>query len=222
MSLWKFADGVYFENSGYHQHPRPTHLLHLTSDEEAQFTEIVQQHPQIGPLGLVIGVPTLHGPGRSVADISTVLLNKDRVKKERQKLKKGGSHGGDHFLAEFADFCAEHPGFVIHSSISANIVVSMQTSLMVSQLVKESLLDGAVNGLVSDAAHRFWLEQNSLLIVTSCYAPSLNRWIPGLFTYSNGASALHFEHHFYALFESIAKEARNRSLTVSDTMFSGV
>ncbi|OBZ71233.1 hypothetical protein A0H81_08564 [Grifola frondosa] len=89
-------------------------------------------------------------------------------------------------------------------------------------MVKESLLDGAVNGLVSDAAHGFWLERNSLLIVTSCYAPSLNRWIPGLFTYSNGASALHFEHHFYALFESIAKEASNRGLEVSDTMFSDV
>ncbi|KAJ3804557.1 hypothetical protein F5876DRAFT_82964 [Lentinula aff. lateritia] len=46
-----------------------------------------------------------------------------------------------------------------------------------------------VNGIVSDAAHGFWREQNSLLITSSIYEAELHCWIPVLFSYSNGASS---------------------------------
>ena len=28
--LWKYKDGIHYINGGYHQHPRPTHILHLS------------------------------------------------------------------------------------------------------------------------------------------------------------------------------------------------
>ncbi|OBZ74708.1 hypothetical protein A0H81_05700 [Grifola frondosa] len=219
--LWTFKGGIYFVNKGTHSHPRLTHLLHLSPSEHAQFNAIMAQHPNVGPLRLVAGVPGLHGSGQSVADISPVLLNKDRVKMECQKLKHG-DHGGDGFIADFAEFCKEHPSFVIYSQLAAVTVISMQTSLMRAQMVKDSIIGESINGLVSDAAHGFWQEHKALLIITSSYAPDLQSWMPGLMSYSNGASTEHYKLHFYALFESIAHEAEDRTIAIMDRLFSGV
>ena len=64
----------------------------------------MKAHPNTGPLGLIVGVPGLTGPSESVADISNVFLNVDRVKKEQQKIKHDTDSGGDNFIAAFAKF----------------------------------------------------------------------------------------------------------------------
>jgi hypothetical protein len=89
----------------------------------------VKAHPNTGPLGLIVGVPGLTEPGESVADISDVLLNADRVKKERQKIKHDTDSGGDNFIAAFAKFTEEYPGFVIYSTLGMITVISVQTKL---------------------------------------------------------------------------------------------
>ncbi|KIJ91296.1 hypothetical protein K443DRAFT_14520 [Laccaria amethystina LaAM-08-1] len=76
-------------------HDRPTHTLHLLPEERHRFDAIVSAHPGIGPLRLIVGVPGINGPGESVADISDVLLNADCVSKEKQKIKKTKTQGGD-------------------------------------------------------------------------------------------------------------------------------
>jgi hypothetical protein len=196
--------------------------LHLLPNEQARFDAIVTANPKVGSLGLLVGVPGLQGPGESVADISDVLLNPDRIRKERQRVKKGETKGGDGFVAEFSRFTDEHVGFVIHSQIGTVTVIVMQSPFMASQLVKDSILEGSVNGLATDAAHGFWLVRNSLLIVTSCYGPDLLCWVPGVFSYSNGASAEHYKIHFLALLQSIAREAEIRKIPITDEMFAGV
>ena len=221
--LWKWIDGIHYSNGGFHTHNRPTHTLHLLPEERHHFDAIVSAHPGIGPLRLIVGVPGINGPGESVADISDVLLNADRVSKEKQKLKKTKMQGGDGFVSAFAKFSTDHPGFVIYSQLGPITVICLQTAFMASQLLKGDLIrTGPVNGFVNDAAHGWWHERNSLLVVTSVYCPELMCWVPGLFSYTNGASAEHYKIHFLALMQSIAHEAETRGLEVIDRFFAGV
>lgn len=73
--LVRWSGGIKFSNYGQHAHQRPAHILHLSKDEKSRFEEIITTHPTIRPLGLIVGVPGLHGPGESVAEISDALLN---------------------------------------------------------------------------------------------------------------------------------------------------
>jgi hypothetical protein len=220
--LWRWSDGIHYENGGFHTHRRPTHILHLLPNERRRFEEIVKAYPKSGPLQLIVGVPGLDGPGESVADISDVFLNAHRVSKERSKLKKGHVQGADALIASFSKFANEHPNFVIHSTLSEEVVISVQTNFMRSQTVKNQRLEGSVNGMVNDAAHGWWKERTSLLVVSSTYCSTLLCWVPGVLSYSNGASATHFENHFLAIIMSIAHEAEARGIPITDDLFAGV
>jgi hypothetical protein len=221
--LWKWSGGVRYEQNGSHDHDRPPRILHLLKSEHQKFVELVEQHPKTGPRGLVVGVPGLGGPGQSTANISPALLNIDRVAKERQKVKKEhGSTNGDDFIASFAKFTTEHADFVLLEIIGSVTVVALQSPFMASQLVREEKLDLPINGFVNDAAHGWWKERNYLLMITSVYSPELACWIPGLMSFTNGASADHFKWHFLALFESIAEEAGWREMAINDELFAGV
>ncbi|KAI9057625.1 hypothetical protein FKP32DRAFT_1583394, partial [Trametes sanguinea] len=174
------------------------------------------------------GVRTLHGPGTPASSISPVFLNKDRVKHEQRKIKQEANPSssiGDQFLAAFAEFCREHPGFVLQSVIGEVTVVSLQTPVLRRQLIKDALLSGPdsnVNGIVSDAAHGFWRDRSALLIISSTFSATLRCWVPGLFSYANGATAEHYRLHFLALFRSMSQEARMRQITISDDLFANV
>ncbi|KAG6856983.1 hypothetical protein H0H87_011372, partial [Tephrocybe sp. NHM501043] len=186
-----------------------------------QFERLVAENPTAGPLELVVGVRGLHGPGESSADISDVLLNRDRVGKELRALIGGPNSKGDSFVQDFADFESECPEFVILSTIGNITVISTQTPFMRSQLLKDEPVDAPVNGLVSDAAHGWWAYRTHLLMVTSVYSPVLFCWVPAVMSFTNGASADHFKFHFLALFQSIAEEAEERDMAVNDDLFAG-
>ena len=204
-------------------HQWPAHILHLLKDEKSHFEEIVTAHPTVGPLGLIVGIPGLHGPGESVAEISDMLLNAGRVGKERLKLKHGSdSAGGDSFISSFAKFSQEHPGFVVFSRIGEVTVISVQSEFMCALLLKDGVLEGPLNGMVNDAAHGWWRERNSLLMVTSTYCLELCCWVPGVLSFTNGASAQHFTYHFLAVFQGIAREAESKKLKVTDELFAGI
>lgn len=222
-TLWKWSGGVHYEQNGCHDHVRPPRVLHLSKSEHQKFAQLVEQHPKTGPRGLVVGVPGLRGPGQSAADISPALLNVDRVAKERQRVRREhDSTNGDDFIASFAKFTGEHPDFVLSEIIGSVTVVALQSPFMASQLVREEKLDLPINGFVNDAAHGWWRERNHLLMITSVYSPELACWIPGLMSFTNGASADHFKWHFLALFESIAEEVGWREMTINDELFAGV
>ncbi|KAF8171481.1 hypothetical protein BJ912DRAFT_1066144 [Pholiota molesta] len=219
---YKWANGVHLYHSGTHAHHRPGRVLHLLSHERERFTELVKAHPNTGPLGLIVGVPGLTGPGQSAADISDAFLNIDRVSKERQKIKRNAESGGDRFIEEFVKFMDEYPGFVIYSTLGTVTVFSVQTNFMRSVLVKDTKLDDSINGTVNDAAHGWWKERNSLLMITSAYSPALLRWVPGVLSFTNGASKDHFKYHFIAVFSSIAREAEARKIELDKSMFAGM
>ncbi|KAF8059496.1 hypothetical protein FPV67DRAFT_1357277, partial [Lyophyllum atratum] len=210
-TLQTWAGGIYYKNGGYHMHQRPPRILHLLPDQKKRFEKT-----------LIVGAPGVEGPGESVADISDVFLNADRVGKERLKLKRGADTGGDSFIRAFAKFDSEHPGLVILSTIGKVTVISVQTRFMRSQLVKEDVLDGPINGMVSDAAHGWWKERTSLLVVSSTYCRDLFCWVPGVLSFTNGASAEHYMYHFLAVIKSIVDEAEDRKLEIGDYLFAGV
>jgi hypothetical protein len=193
--MW--SGGVHYKNNGMHTHARPTHILHLLPREKIQFETIIKSHPKTGPLALIVGVPEVDGLGKSITDISDVLLNAHHVSKEKQKIKRGSGLTGDSFIAAFAWFLREHPGFVVHAQLGEVTVILLQSSFMVSQLVKDGFIDGPVNGTVNDAMHGWWKEKTSLLMITLTYSPNLLCWVPSLCSYTNGASAQHFKYHFF-------------------------
>ncbi|KAG1792342.1 uncharacterized protein HD556DRAFT_1482045, partial [Suillus plorans] len=82
--LYSFKGGVYYIHKGIHHHPKQTHILHLSRDD-------------------------LTGTRESVATISTVLLNQDRVKAELQALQGKSTRN---FVDDFAEFQKNHPGYV--------------------------------------------------------------------------------------------------------------
>ena len=130
--------------------------------------------------------------------------------------------GGDSFISSFAKFSREHPGFVIFSRIGEVTVISVQSEFMRALLLKDDTLKGPLNGMVNDAAHGWWREWNSLLMVTSTYCLELCCWVPGVLSFTNSASAEHFAYHFLAMFQGIAREADSRKLEVTDELFAGV
>ena len=93
---------------------------------------------------------------------------------------------------------------------------------MRSLLLNDYILDEPINGMVNDATHSWWRERNYLLMTTSAYCPELSCWVPGVLSFTNGASADHFTYHFLAVFQGIAREADSRKLEVNDELFAGV
>ncbi|KAJ7166934.1 hypothetical protein C8R46DRAFT_1095583 [Mycena filopes] len=106
-TLFAFSGGVHYINGGTHDHARPTHILHLTAGERDKFTQLVQDYPRVGPLALLVGRPGMNGPESSVAEISSVLFNKDRIKSERRAVKRQGNLPLSDF-AQFSQFEAEN------------------------------------------------------------------------------------------------------------------
>ncbi|KAK0438724.1 uncharacterized protein EV420DRAFT_1279903, partial [Desarmillaria tabescens] len=63
------------------------------------------------------------------------------------------------------------------------IVISLQSAYMSSTVLKDTIIDKPINGMVSDAAHGWWRKRTSLLIATSTYSTILMCWVPTLFSY---------------------------------------
>ena len=224
--LHRFNGGIHFVHKNRHNHVKPTSTLHLTVTEQAQFRNLVEQHPKSGPLQLLVGPPTLSGPGLSAADISPMLVNKDRISYERNKIKAQYSQSnpsGDTINVQaFASFCEESEDFVVQCSFGKTTIISMQSPVLLRELVRESpVSDEPVNGILTDAAHGYWKQHNNLLIVSSTYSVLLRCWIPGLLSYTNGATEKHYSLHFRALFQLIAQEHRRRGLSTSDDSIFG-
>lgn len=223
--LHSFKYGVHYTNGGSHNHPRPTHLLHLLNNERVRFEQLVTANPSVKPLALIVGQPSAYGPGKSAAAISPILLNADRVKSERRKVQElggGAGAGGDDFIAKFAKLERDYPGFIKFSQFGLVTVIVMQTCYMASKLIKDQVENDAVNGIVSDGAHGYFLDPKAQLLISSVYGVDLHCWVPALMTYLNGASEEHYYFHFLVLFQSMAEECERRGVPVTDDMFANV
>ncbi|KAH7874303.1 uncharacterized protein C8R40DRAFT_1171405 [Lentinula edodes] len=222
-AIIQWSGGVRYMNGIHdHNHEVPSYKLHLTQDETAEFVQFVKSNPQVAPAALISGNTV---DGKTVTDISSVLIHAPRVGRMRnQILGQAKIKGGDDFIEAFMHFQLERPGFIVANTMLGGVtVISAQTPFMASQLHDEALqVDGPFNGIISDAAHGWWKVQTSLLIISSVFSQILLRWIPVLISYSNGASAAHYEYHFLALFESIARIVGERNKTLVDELLAGV
>ncbi|KAJ7480539.1 hypothetical protein B0H11DRAFT_2233320 [Mycena galericulata] len=171
--------------------------LTITSDRPTFYTS----HP-----ASALRRPGLRGPEKSVAEISSVLFNKDRIKSERRAVKRQGNFPLSDF-AEFAQPEKEYPGFITFSQFACE---------------KHIILRDAINGIVSDGAHGYFLERTALLLMSFSYCLDLDGWVPGIMTYANGATQDHFFLHFLAMFESMAADAENHGQKITDSMFKNV
>ncbi|KAF8174501.1 hypothetical protein K438DRAFT_1908881 [Mycena galopus ATCC 62051] len=205
-TLHTFKHGVHYDNGGDHLHARPTVRLHLSRKEKTQFSKIVEQNPTAGPLKLLVGRPGIGA-----------------LYERRKVLKRPNRPGRDNFLNAFAQFEEKHPDFIREAAFGEVSVIVMQTPFMASKLVKSMIDEEAVNGIVSDAAHRVWQEKNGLLIVSSTFEPNrLKCWVPGIMSYANGGTAEHYRIHFFHLFMGMARECVNRGTEVTDDLFANV
>ncbi|EIW81980.1 hypothetical protein CONPUDRAFT_72328 [Coniophora puteana RWD-64-598 SS2] len=214
LRIYKYKHGAHVMNSGFHTHPRIPRLLHLTPDEETQIHTVIEEHPMAGPSELVTGRRGLSGPRDSVAVISSVLENPQRVAYEKQKLKNSLKMPFERAWTEFQN---KYPGFILDdfTKLGPDIsVIICQSAFMRSHLVQE--LEG---GIVTDAAHGFWADRNSVLITSSVYSEDLSHWIPVIITWANGTTAEHYKHHFSALFHTMDIELTQRNMHVTDDMF---
>jgi hypothetical protein len=218
----KYAGGWYFAHEGTHTHGRPP-PLHLTRFQKESFQELVVSNPHLGAYALMVGAPRLDGERKSVTNISPIFNNMDRVRKERQKVKKSyGISNGRTFISAFRDFTQKYPGYLFRETLGDITVISIQSPFMLSQLVKDEVLDGPVNGTVNDATASFFELSEDLLLMTSTFSGDLMQWVPAMASYSNGATTQHFYLHFLALFESIAREVERQGSEVRDDLFLGV
>ncbi|KAJ7898235.1 hypothetical protein B0H14DRAFT_2332254 [Mycena olivaceomarginata] len=200
----------------HHQACKVISILHtFSSGVHYQNGGIVNEHPKTGPLRLVVG--------HSVSAISPVLTNAERVKYERKNILKASGSYGKYFVEEYAKFETSHRDFIRTSQFGAVSAVVMQTPFMSACLLKAAIEQEAVNGIVSDSAHRFWAQRNSILFISSTYEPTqLQCWVPGLISFLNGSSAEHFRVHFFQLFLSIAEECDRRSLELTDELLANM
>ncbi|KAJ7825782.1 hypothetical protein B0H13DRAFT_1918505 [Mycena leptocephala] len=110
---WVCRDGAHFQHSGYHHHEKVP-VRHLTLRERVQFETVVNEHPRMGPAQLLAGRPAVDGPGPSVADISTVLLNPHRIQCERRKILNPENKIRDwRFLPKLERFKEKHPDWML-------------------------------------------------------------------------------------------------------------
>ena len=157
--LIHWQDGVRYINGGTHTYAHLPHLLHLLPDEHKQIDKIIQDHPSLGPLQLAVGIPGFNGPGQSIADISPIGLNTDRIGKLKSNSRisqVGGNSGGiTSSLDRFATFQRSHPNFIRYNQIGAITVIVMQTVWMQLQIQHDIIQHEPVHGFVTDAAHGF-------------------------------------------------------------------
>ncbi|KAE9384762.1 hypothetical protein BT96DRAFT_1007741 [Gymnopus androsaceus JB14] len=199
----------YYNGTQDHNHPLLP-ILHLTPTEKKSVKSLIQSNPKAAPAALVSGNTV---DATSAARISPALINPARVGRYRsQILGTGDSKAGDDFIATFMQYQTDNPGWIVSVTMLGTVaVVSAQTPFMQSQLKAEALqVQGPFNGVISDAAHG-----------CSVFNEVMQRWIPALVSYSDGATAAHFELHFLVLMESIARIAQERGKSIEDALFSG-
>ncbi|KAJ7034319.1 hypothetical protein C8F04DRAFT_1349629 [Mycena alexandri] len=224
IQYWVYRDGAHFQHSGYHHHERVP-VRHLTAAERSQFENVVNEHPRMGPAQLLAGRPAVDGPGPSVADISSVLLNPHRIQYERRKILNPENKVRDQrFLPKLERFKEKHPDWTVgvHWVDRVNIIV-LQSPWQRRMGLKDQIKSEAVNGVVSDACHDYFTGHNQLLFLSSTFEPThLKSWLPIVMTYSNGSTAVHYRIHFLYLFRGLAKQCRDTKRKVTDELFANV
>ena len=201
-TIVKWKDGVVYQNGVSHNHQPFEHKKRLSPREHQQTEELIKANPTATPAALRSGNTVT---GESLLNICPGQFNtEDVVRNEVKKIRGPKSSSADDFVAQFAAFQQEYPDFVIAATFLNGItVISCQTDWMAEQLARANTQVKGFSGTVTDAAHGWFAVSTSLLITTSVFSPTMQRWIPGVYSFSNGGTAIHYEYHFMAVMRSV-------------------
>ncbi|KXN92586.1 hypothetical protein AN958_04797 [Leucoagaricus sp. SymC.cos] len=195
---FKWAGRIYVINSGPHHHEKPPTQVHLHPAERAMFEEVVEKNPTAGPSSLQFGQRTLTGFSEPVTEISLAFHNHGRTGYEQRKaIEKLSPPNPTKVFERMRQVCQENPHFFEYSQ--------META-----------------GMVGNAAHNFWAQPNWGLMVSSVYSPAIDRWMPIMVSAMIGASAENYCIHFLNVFQSIATQAEEHGVEITDEMFGTV
>jgi hypothetical protein len=145
----------------------------------------------------------------------------------------------DAHVSSLDDWIEHHQDYVRYYCNEDGInVLCIQSSFMATLALRDVVnkyahpeelelkLEERITGHVTDAAHGFWQDSDSILIVTSCYTKTLLCWVPILISYANGQTADHYRRHFRVLFDSIRDNAesydKKDGIEFSYILFAGV
>lgn len=213
-------------NGTEHTHSRFPNPARTTSAEDKRFQAAYHARPKATTTQLMVGAPSVDGFTPGAPEHGTKFANPAytgyRLRREKAKNGHGPTGGFQHF-ARLKEWKQKHPTVLCEDYTDSNMTcISVQTEWMRQQSLGDLSFNGPQNGLLSDAAHKYWESPDGKLIVTSIFNVLMLKWVPVLFTYSDGTTADHYEYHFLILIKSIVKEAKERNVDVTDELFAMV
>ncbi|KAH7874864.1 uncharacterized protein C8R40DRAFT_1237469 [Lentinula edodes] len=202
-------------NGTAHTHSRLPGVVRTTAAEDQRFRTVYENRPNATSTQLMVGAPAPQGFGPSAADLGQKFSQRAYTSyRLNQEKKKDGNGPTSAFgnLQNLQKWKGKHSTVPCKDYVSSDIVcISLQTEWMQQQTLPDmSDVGDPLHGLLSDAAHKYWEDPNGRLIVTSIYSPLIEKWVPVLFTYANGATIAHYEYHFLILIEGIAATVTKR------------
>ncbi|KAJ3554223.1 hypothetical protein NP233_g12468 [Leucocoprinus birnbaumii] len=227
--LHKYAGGVPLAEHQRSYPPRPSILSARLPESVIKLAEIVNHHPDTTPIQLLHGIPTLHRITTPAGEIDPAFQNRGCLQYWVMNIKASGvgyrKGNIDNTLLELVEFMEKHNDFVVNVSYKP-LVVTVRTNFMQDLSVQdvpdsnETLINtigiegagegvggkpASVRGHQSDGAHKFFKDDNEILMTTSTYESLSKRWFPVLFSWMRGATAKHYKTHFAVFFEGIRK-----------------
>jgi hypothetical protein len=195
--------------------------------EERKWKKARQYHTlKTTPSQAMVGKETADGYVGAAAECGQKFMSRayvgHRLRKELEQSGKGKNTGFGHFKW-LRDWKKKHATVLCRDYTGDGVtVISVQTAWMRNQVIPDMSVaseNNPVAGLLSDAAHKYFADSNAHLIVTSTFSPVIEKWVPILFSYADGATATHYKLHFITLIEGVALLAREKNLTVTDDLF---
>lgn len=214
-------------NGTPHNHSRIPNVARTTAKEDKQFFAAYENRPNATPTDLMTGAPAPNGYGPGAAELGEKFRSIDYTGYSLRQLRAKSGNGPTSAFGVFkklGDWKKLHPDVLCQDFTSGDMIcLSLQTEWMRQQALPDMTgVHDPLHGILSDAAHKYWEEPNGRLIVSSIFSPLIHKWIPILFSYTNGATAAHYEYHFLILIQGINQTAKERGISVTDELFAGV
>jgi hypothetical protein len=214
-------------NGDAHNHSRHSQVIHMTPQEQADVKKLADEYYDKKPIQLLLGPKTANGRKPGAASLAQAANNPDAWRYHLRRIQGAlNSENGHTFFAQFNAWKATHEQYIkIHACTFAFekvTVIAFNTTWMQDQLLPKDEIKqymAPVEGLLTDGAHKFWSAPNAILITTTVFSPRLGRWVPGMFSFADGATAEHYKYHFLAVFQSIVEACIAKDVKVEDSMF---
>lgn len=222
-----FKDGATFRNIGHHTHGRPSVVPHLTPTERKDARAVMESNPKLGPSALRTGRPDMVGPTPNLRSITPVLGNRGRIAYERKLMKDGGKKGRgmlEHAVEKIKQITERYPGVIREASLAPGpVYFTLQTDFMAEMSLHMDFdYTRPNNGLITDAAMKYFKDDMFTVIITSGYSTRMLKWAPVLITVVGGQDTEHYERHFDHLVASIADRCAELGIEFNDEMLSMV